>query len=100
MESCRERALERIKEIVLEVLAGVDARVYLFGSSATGRVRRSSDIDVAVESEDRLPARVLSDLRESLDGSTIPYEVEVVDLSEASREFRDRVKREGIVWKG
>jgi hypothetical protein len=42
---------------------------------------------------------VLADLRETLEESTIPYEVDVVDLSEASPQFRQRVKREGVVWK-
>jgi hypothetical protein len=99
MTSYRERVLARVRTIVLEALTGWDAGVYLFGSSATGATRRASDIDVAVEPRRPLPSRVLADLRETLEESTIPYEVDVVDLSEASPQFRQRVKREGIVWK-
>jgi predicted nucleotidyltransferase len=99
MTRYRERALARVRTIVLEALAGWDTGVYLFGSSATGATRRGSDIDVAVEPRRPLPSRVLADLRETLEESTIPYEVDVVDLSEASPQFRQRVKREGIVWK-
>jgi len=34
----------------------------------------------------------------ALEESTIPYRVEVVDLTEASPAFRERVRREGIAW--
>ena len=98
MTRYRERALARVRTIVLEALAGWDAGVYLFGSSATGATRRASDIDVAVESRRPLPSRVLADLRETLEESTIPYRVEVVDLSDTDSDFRGRVRREGVRW--
>jgi len=99
MESYRDAALGRIKRLVLDALAGCDARVYLFGSSARGTPRPSSDIDIAVEPRAPLAGPVLAQLREVLEESTIPYEVELVDLSETTPEFRERVRREGILWR-
>jgi predicted nucleotidyltransferase len=99
MTSYRERALARVKALVLEDLARWDVAVYLFGSSATGAIRPGSDVDVAVEPRAPLPPRVLADLRETLEESTIPYEIDVVDLSQASPQFRERVRREGVVWR-
>jgi len=90
--------LDRVRSIVLERLAGRPARVYLFGSWATRTRRRSSDIDVAIEASAPLPTGMLAGLREALEESTIPYRVEVVDLTEASPAFRERVRREGIAW--
>jgi len=84
--------------MVRDALVGRDARVYLFGSAATGALRASSDIDVAIEAPEPLPAALLSRLREALEESTIPYEVDVVDLGTVDPEFRQRVKREGILW--
>jgi predicted nucleotidyltransferase len=95
----RARALASVRRLVLEALAGCDARVYLFGSSATGAVRHASDIDVAVEPRGPLPAAALARLREALEESTVPYEVDVVDLGQASEAFRTRVRRGGVVWK-
>ena len=69
LSQARARALERVREIALEVLGDADVRVYLFGSCATGSLRSSGDIDV-------------------------------VDLSTVSREFANRVRHEGLVWKG
>ena len=38
-------------------------------------------------------------LRETVENSNIPYKVDVVDLSQTSREFREKALTEGIVWK-
>jgi uncharacterized protein len=96
----RTRALERVREIVLRALAGRDVRVYLFGSCATGRIRHSSDIDVAIDPRSPVPTALLSELREQLEESEVPYDVDVVDLSAASPELRATVEREGVVWRG
>jgi hypothetical protein len=99
MTPVRERALQRVKDTVLQALRNKAARVYLFGSCATGAVPQSSDIDVAIEPLEPLPAGFFSDLRETLEESTIPYEVDVVDLREAGNDLRQRVLAEGITWK-
>ncbi len=95
----RERALRTVRTIVENHLAGHRARVWLFGSCATGRINRFSDIDVAIEPIDPLPAALLSDIEEALEESTVPYFVDVVDLSHASPELRQRVLTEGIPWR-
>jgi predicted nucleotidyltransferase len=98
MTAQRERSLEQVKRIVLDTLRGRQARVYLFGSTVTGVARHSSDIDVAIEPLTPLSPRVLADLREALDESTVPYDVDLVDLSAAPLAFRERVRQEGILW--
>ena len=84
--------------MVVATLAPYDAAAWLFGSSARGDVNALSDIDVAVEAHQALPTGLLSELRERIEESTVPFHVEVVDLSSASAELRERVKREGILW--
>lgn len=90
--------LERVKGIVRRVLAHRAVDVYLFGSWARGTQRPTSDIDVAIESVEPLPRALLASLREALEESTIPNRVDVVDLAETDDAFRDRVRREGILW--
>lgn len=99
LSTVRQRALDNVKHIVLDRLAGHPARVYLFGSCARGDAHLLSDIDVAIEPLEPLPGAVLADIRDDLEESTVPYFVDVVDLSEAKPEFRARVVRDGIVWK-
>ena len=96
----RARALERVRNIVLDMIGDGDARVYLFGSCATGSTRGSSDIDVAVEPLDGSAPVSFATLRERLEDSDVPYDVDVIDLTTVSSEFADRVRQEGVLWKG
>jgi predicted nucleotidyltransferase len=90
--------LDEVRRIVHAGLRGHQARVYLFGSWATGRNRRTSDIDIAILPSEPLPEDVLSGIREALEESLVVYPVDVVDLSRVSPQFRDRVLREGVRW--
>lgn len=90
--------LEEVRRIVLQGLRGFEARVYLFGSRARHDAWWSSDVDVAVLSKQPLPRGLLSAIRDALEESNVPYQVDLVDLSEASPAFRERVEREGLLW--
>lgn len=90
--------LERVRHLLLEGLGGHSARVYLFGSRATGRARRTSDIDVAVWPLTDLPEGTLAAVREALEETTIPYTVDLIDLRDADASFRARVAAEGVLW--
>ena len=90
--------LAEVKRIVLEGLKGHRAKVYLFGSRATGEAWRWSDIDVAVLPLEPLPMGLLGEISEALEESTVPYNVDLVDLSVADLSFRERVEREGVLW--
>jgi predicted nucleotidyltransferase len=87
-----------IRRIVLDGLQDTDAKVFLFGSRARGTSHRASDVDVAVLPSAPLPAGLLSTIKETLEESTIPFEVDLVDLLEVDPAFRQRVEREGVSW--
>lgn len=91
-------ALEQVKAIALQTLRAYSVKVLLFGSWARGTQHRNSDIDIAILPHQPLPRGLLATLREQLEEGTIPCRVDVVDLSIASPEFRERIFREGIVW--
>ncbi len=93
-------ALEEARAIVRRELAGLPVEVYLFGSRATGTARASSDLDIGILPTGPVPADTLARLHETFEDSTIPYEVDVVDLSRVTPEFRERVQREGQRWVG
>lgn len=90
--------LQALRALVLDELRDVRVRVYLFGSWARGTPKRTSDVDIAVEPLEALLPGTLARLRERLEESTIPYRVEIVDLSHADAGFRERIKMEGILW--
>ena len=91
--------LESTKRIVLEQLKTFRAKVYLFGSQATGKARLYSDIDVAILPLEPLPIHIVSEIRERLEESNILRKVDVVDLSISDDAFLQRVEREGVLWK-
>ena len=92
------RILQDVRQVAENVLGNYDVDVYLFGSWANGTQRRTSDIDVAVDPHQRLPADLVANLREQFEERHIPYRVEVVDLRDVDRTFRQAVIHQGIRW--
>jgi predicted nucleotidyltransferase len=90
--------LDQVRALVTRSLGTRTAVIYLFGSWATGRHHAASDIDIAIEAAEPLAPGLLAGLREALEESTVPYRVDVVDLADADPAFRERVRREGVVW--
>lgn len=97
-EPAPEWDLAEARHIVLSKLRGYRADVFLFGSRAAGRAGRYSDIDVGILPREPLPVGLLAELREALEESRIIYDVDVVDLSKVSDDFRSRVISEGVRW--
>lgn len=60
----------------------------MFGSRAKGRARKYSDIDLAVDSAE-LTDKIKSDLEIYFEDSTIPYEIDIVDLKKISEKFKN-----------
>ncbi len=68
--------------------------IFLFGSRAWGRPMRASDFDLVVKGQSQLASL----LREFLEESTFPYEVDVVLWEELSDELRQKILTEGEKW--
>lgn len=79
-------------------MRGERAKIYLFGSWARGSAAVSSDVDVAIDYGGKADRRKLARLREALEESSIPYNVDVVDMNEASAELLAEIERDGIEW--
>lgn len=90
--------LKEARHIVLSLLEGCSAKVYLFGSRANDTAGRLSDIDIAILPAAELPAGLLSDIREALEQSNILYRVDIVDLTQVSELFKLKVLRQGVLW--
>jgi uncharacterized protein len=100
VNSVRERAIEELRRMVLAALGEHDAEVWLFGSCARGEAFQHSDIDIAILPHDELPSGFFSHLAESTEESSIPYDVDIVDLRSAAPTLINEVRQEGVKWKG
>ncbi|HVB18457.1 MAG TPA: nucleotidyltransferase domain-containing protein [Stellaceae bacterium] len=99
MNSTRKRAIEELRRMVLAALGEHDAEVWLFGSCARGEVRQHSDIDIAILPRDDLPSGFFAELAADIEESTIPYDVDLVDLRHADPALIDDVRTEGVKWR-
>ena len=83
--------LEIVRAVLLRSVPGVP--VYAFGSRATRRARKFSDLDLALVPEQALDWRVLAHLREAFEESDLPITVDVIDWTQAGPEFKKQVGR-------
>ena len=99
--SVYESTLELLKDIVKDVFEDGDVTIILFGSRAREDYLETSDVDIGVLPGAEVNRSKIALFRERIENSNIPYKVDVVDLSQASKEFTDKVLAEGvIIWKG
>jgi predicted nucleotidyltransferase len=94
----REYILKQVYQIACEHLRGIDATLYLYGSWSRKEEQKSSDIDLGIHYDTLMPTGTLARLRLAYEDSNIPYRVEIVDLTEASESFRNKVMEEGDKW--
>jgi len=92
----REQAIEELRGMVLAALGPHDAAVWLFGSCARGDARQHSDIDIAILPRDALPIGFFAELEADIEESTIPYDVDLVDLRHADPALVAEVRRAGV----
>ena len=96
--SIASKSLERVKQVILEHLAGQDVTVVLFGSRSTGEGHRRSDIDIGMLPGENFDRAHIHLVEEALEALNIPYRIDLVDLSRTSELFRNKVLQEGVVW--
>ena len=85
------------RQIVLDILAAhlpAETRVWVFGSRATGRARRYSDLDLAIDAGRPLSLDETALLREAFTDSDLVYKVDVVDWHGIDEPFQKEIAKE------
>ena len=95
----QKSALSRLKDMVLEALKNQNVGVVLFGSRARGDNYPYSDVDIGIIPHGPFDKTSITMLREKIEESTIPYKVEIINLEEASDDFKKEILRDAVVWK-
>jgi len=73
-----------------------DTEAWAYGSRAKGTARPASDLDMVVFAKPE-QARAVSNLRESLEESSLPFRVDLFVWNELPESFREHIEREHVV---
>lgn len=93
MFGLEERHIDFILEVLHQNIPQKDAKFYVFGSRAKGNYKEYSDIDIAVQlPEEKLSADILGKVLVEFSDSTLPYEVDVIDLNAIDEKFRELIE--------
>jgi predicted nucleotidyltransferase len=87
------------RAIVLDILRTnlpSPARAWAFGSRATGRARRYSDLDLAIDLGRPLTVDERAALSEAFEESDLPFLVDVIDWQSVSDRFRQIIAADRI----
>lgn len=98
MFGLEDRHLDFVLSVLKRNISDVDAKFYIFGSRAKGTNKKYSDIDIAVDlNGKKLDVSILGKILIEFQESTLPYEVDVVDLNSIDEDFRNLIKKDLVL---
>lgn len=91
-----DRYLPKIKEVIKNFDPSLKNRYFVFGSSL--RKEKFNDIDIGIIGA-KVSGTRISDLKEKIEDTTIPYFIDVVDFDSVKKSFSDYVfNNEPVIW--
>lgn len=91
---------EKYKDFLIKIIKEnlPNCKIYLFGSRARKTHRSGADIDIALDTGEKIKFEILFEIQDKIEESNLPLFVDLVDLNSASNELKMEVKNEGILW--
>ncbi len=93
MIDLEEKYIDFIREIITKYLSS--CKIYIFGSRVKNKAKKYSDIDIALDCKN-LNDEILLKIKNEFENSTLPYEVDVVDLNTISETFKSHIIKDMI----
>ena len=87
-----------IKKAIFRYLDPDQSFVFLFGSRATDHFRPSSDYDIGLYSGNKIPLKTIAKIKDCLEDYPIPVNIDFVDFSVVSEEFKSVATRDVQIW--
>jgi type I restriction enzyme S subunit len=87
------------RRLVLNILRAHlpgSTKAWVFGSRATGRARRYSDLDLAIDAGRQLTLDDIARLAEAFSDSHLPYRVDLVDWHDIDDRWRQKIVTERV----
>ncbi|MGB1090482.1 MAG: nucleotidyltransferase domain-containing protein [Oceanobacter sp.] len=92
-----QQELEIVQSILKQQLPE-NMRVLAYGSRVTSKAKRFSDLDLAIQLNDKqaLTLSQLAALSDAFDESELPWKIDILDLNSAPEASVETVERDGI----
>ena len=90
-----KKHLNTITSIIKSIPELDKSQVYFFGSRIQGKSVKFSDVDIAIDfNEKPIPDEIKSKLLSLFENSTLPYQVDIIDLNSVTESFRLKVEKD------
>ena len=90
--------IKEIKDLFQKFFGDLnDAKIYLFGSRATGKNKEFSDIDIAINSKSKDISKRIALFNEGWEKSTLPYKVDVTAWKDIYKPYLPQIRKEKII---
>lgn len=91
------REFESLKRLVIDPLKSAGARVFIFGSRATGKQHKYSDIDILIEAPRSVELQnTLMQVKEAIEESNFPIKVDLVHALDLAKSYYTGVMSDRI----
>jgi uncharacterized protein len=88
-----------LNDLVVKPLQKADAKVWIFGSRATGKYREQSDVDILYEpsKDHQLPVGLIFKIKSDIEESNFPFKVDLVNKEEIAFSYKEQVEKDKVL---
>ena len=95
----RDEDLKLLEELLFKPLREQHSKIWIFGSRARGDHKPFSDIDILYQLPEKhiLSLSDLSDIKEKLEQSNLPYKVDIVNIEDLAESYREGIIKNKVL---
>ena len=92
LQGLSQKQIQNILKIIKSTLP--HTKIYAFGSRVTGKARKYSDLDLALDNGKDIELSRLMELKERLSETDIPFVIDLIDYQSISLAFKKIIDRD------
>lgn len=86
-----------ILDTLVTPLKKFGVKIWVFGSRATGKHKKFSDLDILIDNQNKsLPQGLLAAITEQLEDSNLPIKIDIVEIQNLASSYKDSVLNDRI----
>ena len=93
-----DKYIRLLKQIILSRIDRDKVMVFLFGSRVLDNHTSRADVDVGFLSDEKLSVHLFHEIRNAVEDSIIPLEVDLVDFNKTGNLFAKEAVKDIVIW--